>query len=79
VLTLGSILIEILSLIILSKKGIRPFSGPFGKSDRAVFMGILALCIYFASPIQVFSYLLILSFILMAVTIFNRLQVKAPA
>ena len=78
-LTLGSVLIEVLSLIILSKKGIRPFSGPFGKSDRAVFMGILALCIYFTSPIQVFSYLLILSFTLMAITMYNRLQVKAPA
>ncbi|MCM8533688.1 MAG: CDP-alcohol phosphatidyltransferase family protein [Lentisphaeraceae bacterium] len=79
VLTLGSIFIEILSLVILYKKGIRPFSGPFGKSDRAVFMGILALCIYFASPIQVFSSLLIVSFILMATTIYNRLQVKAAA
>ena len=78
ILTLGSILIEVLSLIILSKKGIRPFSGPFGKSDRAVFMGILALCIYFKSPIQVLNYLLVVSFILMAITIYNRLQVKAP-
>ena len=79
ILTLGSIFIEILSLIILSKKGFRPFSGPFGKSDRAVFMGILALCIYFQSPVQVFGYLLILSFILMAITMYNRLQMKVPA
>jgi len=78
-LTFGSLLIEIVSLVILSKKGIRPFCGPFGKSDRAVFMGMLALCIYFASPIQVLSYLIILSFVLMAATIFNRLKVQAPA
>jgi CDP-diacylglycerol--glycerol-3-phosphate 3-phosphatidyltransferase len=78
-LTFGSILIEILSLVILSKKGIRPFCGPFGKSDRAVFMGILALCIYFSSPVQVLSYLMILSYLLMATTIFNRLKMKAPA
>lgn len=78
-LTFGSILIEILSLVILYKKGVRPFCGPFGKSDRAVFMGILALCIYFASPVGVFSYLLLSSFILMSVTIYNRLKVKAPA
>lgn len=78
VLTFGSVLIEVLSLIILYRKGVRPFSGPFGKSDRAVFMGILALCIDFASPVPVFSSLLILSFVLMAITIFNRLQVKVP-
>ena len=79
VLTFGSIFIEVVSLVILSKRGIRPFCGPFGKSDRAVFMGMLALSIYFASPVQVLSYLMVLSFLLMATTIFNRLKVQAPA
>ena len=72
-----SLFIEGLSLYILAKRGVRPFSGPFGKSDRAVFMGVLGLSLYFGASNVVLLTLFICAFALIALTIVNRWKVKA--
>ncbi len=72
-----SLSIEVLSLWILFKRGVRPLSGPFGKSDRAVFMGVLGLCLYFQASSLVLIGLFCAAFVLSAITISNRLKVKS--
>lgn len=76
-LIMVSLSIEVLSLCILFKKGIRPLSGPFGKSDRAVFMGVLGLCLYFQASHLIVIILFIAAFVLSGITISNRLKAKS--
>jgi len=42
-LTLLALFTEFVSLSVYQAEGVRPHSGPFGKSDRAVYLGLLAV------------------------------------
>lgn len=53
----------------------RRFDGPFGKSDRAFFISVLALLITFTSiEKQIYDYLFYVSFVLLGMTVVNRMN-----
>lgn len=78
-LWLGLIVLNFLSefvgLGVYQATGIRPFFGPFGKSDRAVFLGGLAmLFVFFPDAVLLFQVYVIAGILLSMMTIANRLK-----
>ena len=76
VLIFLSLLIEFVSLALHQALRVRPYSGPFSKSDRAIFMACLALLTW-ASPdaSRILDGLLSLGLILAIITLWNRFSV----
>lgn len=74
-----SVLIEFLSLAIVQASGVRPHSGPFGKSDRAVYLGLLAILLLVfpagltSTPLWLTIYITI-GLVLSVLTLWNRSQ-----
>jgi len=68
-----SLLTEFVSLAVYQAKNIRSHSGPFGKSDRAVFLGVLAIILVVTPnyPELIIAYTLS-GILLASITIFNR-------
>lgn len=78
VLMFASIMIEFVSLAVFQANGIRPLSGPFGKSDRAVYLGLLALLIVFQSGNNtLFQIYIIIGLVLALITIWNRTKFQS--
>ncbi|MCL4168956.1 UNVERIFIED_CONTAM: hypothetical protein GTU68_030814 [Idotea baltica] len=80
--TILALLIEFVSLAVHQANGIRSHSGPFGKSDRAVYLGLLAiLSVIFPSILDSSSTWLLLyiicGVILALLTIWNRFKAVA--
>lgn len=71
-----NILIEFTALAVYQAIGVRPFSGPFGKSDRALYLGLLAiiLLIYPDNEVLINTYIMI-GLVLAVITMGNRLKV----
>ena len=68
-------LLEFTSLAIFQAIAIRPYAGPFGKSDRAVFLGVVAVALLiFPNASTLFMALSILGIILTLLTLFNRIK-----
>lgn len=70
-------LIEFVSLAIFMAIGERPILGPFAKSDRALYLGLLALLLIFSGNQIVVSLFIALGILLALLTLWNRLQVLA--
>ncbi len=69
------ILSEFLALAIFQAIKKRPYSGPFGKSDRAVYLAIIAIAyLIFPEHIQLYNVLTIVGILLSLTTIFNRFK-----
>jgi len=76
VLLFISLLIEFVSLALYQAIRVRPFSGPFSKSDRAIFMACLALLAWAAPDAGGWLDSLIgLGLLLALVTLWNRFSV----
>jgi len=76
-LTILALLTEFVSLSVYQAQGIRSHTGPFGKSDRAVYLGLLAVLLaIFPASINTSATWLIayctLGLLLAALTIWNR-------
>jgi len=70
-----SVMVEFVSLAVYQAVGKRPFSGPFGKSDRAVYLGMFAIVLYMYPDLTSLIYAYVIAGIILAVlTIFNRLK-----
>lgn len=68
-----SLLTEFVSLAVYQARKIRSHSGPFGKSDRAVFLGVLAVILVVIPTYSEWILAYTLSGVLLAsITIFNR-------
>lgn len=73
-LLFASLLIEFVSLAVYQAMRVRPFSGPFSKSDRAIFMACLALLAWLAPETSwLIPGLIGLGLVLSLITIRNRL------
>jgi CDP-diacylglycerol--glycerol-3-phosphate 3-phosphatidyltransferase len=70
-----ALLAEFVSLSVYQACRVRPYSGPFGKSDRAVFLGVLAIALVagLEAPAWLTAYT-VAGIILAIITIINRLQ-----
>ena len=81
-LTVFCLLTEFVSLAVYQACGVRPHSGPLGKSDRAVYLGLLAILLVAfpaaisTSPIWLIAYIGV-GVALSALTIWNRFQAIA--
>lgn len=70
-----SLLSEFVALAVYQATGVRPFSGPFGKSDRALYLGVLAILLFFYPDIFVLFYIYITGGLILALmTVWNRLK-----
>ena len=70
-----SVMLEFVSLAVYQAVGTRPFSGPFGKSDRAVYLGIFAIFLWINPDSTGFiNTYIVVGIILAALTVFNRLK-----
>ena len=71
-----NILIEFIALAVYQAIGARPFNGPFGKSDRALYLGLLAIImlIYPDNEVLINTYIMI-GIVLAVITMANRLKV----
>ncbi|MEE3078286.1 MAG: CDP-alcohol phosphatidyltransferase family protein [Bdellovibrionota bacterium] len=70
-----AIFTEVSGLSSLHIGSARRFDGPFGKSDRAFFISVLALLITFTSiEKQIYDYLFYVSFVLLGMTVVNRMN-----
>lgn len=75
-----SLLTEFVSLAIFQAVGIRPYLGPFGKSDRAVYLGLTAfILIIFPNNFVLLQIFIILGIILASLTIWNRMKLVKQA
>jgi CDP-diacylglycerol--glycerol-3-phosphate 3-phosphatidyltransferase len=73
-----NLLIEFVSLSLFMAIGQRPVMGPFSKSDRALYLGILSLLIFgFAGNNMVLSFYISLGILLALATIWNRVKLLA--
>lgn len=77
-LTLLALLIECLSLAVFQAHNIRSQSGPFGKSDRAVYLGVFAIILSifpesFVSSYWVLAYI-VTGLVLASMTMWNRFK-----
>jgi len=73
-----SLMSEFIALAVFQATGIRPFSGPLGKSDRALFLGILAiLLLLFPDVANLFYAYIIAGIVLAIITSFNRFKIVA--
>lgn len=76
-LTLLALLIECVGLAVYQVNGLRPHSGPFGKSDRAVYLGVLGIVLFIFPALLtgasnwVLVYI-IFGLVLAVITIWNR-------
>ena len=70
-----SVMIEFTALAVYQATGVRPFSGPFGKSDRAVYLGLFAilLLLYPDAVALIYTYIVV-GLTLATLTIINRLK-----
>ena len=69
-----SVINEFCGLLAKSISGIRRYDGPMGKSDRAFFVGIICIVLYFTSSILFFlDYIFLFAIILMIMSSFLRL------
>jgi CDP-diacylglycerol--glycerol-3-phosphate 3-phosphatidyltransferase len=69
-----SVINEFCGLLAKSISGIRRYDGPMGKSDRAFFVGIICIVLYFTSSILFFlDYIFLFAIILMIISSFLRL------
>ncbi len=69
------VLLEFISLALFQAISIRPFTGPFGKSDRALFLSVIAITLlFFPNAESAFYTLNIIGIILVFITISNRLK-----
>ncbi len=66
---------EFVGLSVYQATGVRPFFGPFGKSDRAVFLGGLAIFfVFLPDAVLFFQVYVIIGILLSLITIANRLK-----
>ena len=69
-----SVINEFCGLLAKSISGIRRYDGPMGKSDRAFFVGIICIILYFTNAILVYlDYIFLFAIILMIISSFLRL------
>lgn len=74
-----SVLTEFTSLAVFQAIGLRPHSGPFGKSDRAVYLGLFAILLVIlpsaisSTPTWLILYIVV-GIILSIFTIWNRIN-----
>lgn len=69
-----SVINEFCGLLAKSISGIRRYDGPMGKSDRAFFVGIICIVLYFTNTILVYlNYIFLFAIILMIISSFLRL------
>lgn len=69
-----SVINEFCGLLAKSISGIRRYDGPMGKSDRAFFVGIICIILYFTNAILVYlDYIFFFAIILMIISSFLRL------
>ena len=69
-----SVINEFCGLLAKSISGNRRYDGPMGKSDRAFFVGIICIVLYFTSSILFFlDYIFLFAIILMIISSFLRL------
>ena len=69
-------MIEFLSLAVFQAQGERPNSGPFAKSDRALYLGLFALLmIFIGEQLFVIQLYLLLGVVLALLTLYNRFKV----
>ncbi|MGD8925786.1 MAG: CDP-alcohol phosphatidyltransferase family protein [Thioalkalispiraceae bacterium] len=70
-----NLLIEFVSLALFMATGERPVLGPFSKSDRALYLGILSLLLVgFAGNSMVITYYIGIGILLALLTIWNRIE-----
>ena len=69
-----SIINEFCGVLAKIISGERRYDGPMGKSDRALFIGLLCICLFFTSEVYNFlNYFLILAIVLMLISSYLRL------
>ena len=69
-----SVINEFCGLLAKSISGIRRYDGPMGKSDRAFFVGIICIILYFTNAVLVYlDYIFLFAIILMIISSFLRL------
>ncbi len=69
------ILSEFIALAIFQAIGTRPFFGPFGKSDRAVYLAMIAIVyLLFPNPSQLYNMLAFIGILLSLTTLLNRFK-----
>lgn len=69
-----SIINEFCGVLAKIISGERRYDGPMGKSDRALFIGLLCICLFFTSEVYNFlNYFLILAIVLMIISSYLRL------
>ena len=70
-----SIINEFCGVLAKIISGERRYDGPMGKSDRAFFIGLLCICLFFTSEVYNFlNYFLILAIVLMIISSYLRLS-----
>ncbi len=75
VLIIFGLLSEFIALAVFQAIGTRPFTGPFGKSDRALYLGLLAVLLALMPQASFLFYAYIMTGIALAlITIWNRLK-----
>ncbi len=69
-----SVINEFCGLLAKSISGFRRYDGPMGKSDRAFFVGIICIVLYFTNTILVYiDYIFLTAIILMIISSYLRL------
>lgn len=68
------ILSEYTGITAMQIDGKRHFEGPMGKSDRAFFISLLSIFIFFRLDNEYVEYFIILGIILLFLTIYNRIK-----
>jgi len=69
-----SIINEFCGILAKTISGERRYDGPMGKSDRALFIGLLCICLFFTIEVYSFlNYILILAIVLMMISSYLRL------
>lgn len=74
-LILSNLLTEFVALAVFQASHHRPHNGPFGKSDRAFYLGIMAIILFFLpKQILLIDCVIFVGCILSLLTILNRLK-----
>ena len=69
-----SVINEFCGLLSKSISGVRRYDGPMGKSDRAFFVGIICIVLFFTNTILVYiDYIFLIAIILMIISSYLRL------
>lgn len=70
-----NMMIEFVALAVYQANGKRPFSGPFSKSDRALYLGLLALLLLlFPDTFILFQIYIYMGIALAFITLWNRFK-----